>query len=163
MTNLIDETGNRYGHWTVIKRAKNKGRCTAWLCQCDCGNEGVVRGCDLRNGRSKSCRQGPCHPLWKGGKFTKRGYVMTLKRGHPNSAETGYVQEHVFVMAEHLGRALRAGETVHHINGIRADNRIENLELWASNHPAGQRVSDLRRRMPSRATQYKQWAAVRIA
>lgn len=50
--------------------------------------------------------------------------------------------EHRVVMARHLGRALQRDEVVHHIDGDRLNNRLENLELWSTAQPKGQRVSD---------------------
>jgi hypothetical protein len=67
------------------------------------------------------------------------GYVRIYE---PKSGGYGPL-EHRAVMAEHLGRDLLPSETVHHINGVKDDNRIENLELWSTKHSKGQRVEDL--------------------
>lgn len=71
--------------------------------------------------------------------INKDGYAMVRPAAGPA------VLEHRMVMEEHLGRRLARGENVHHINGVRDDNRIENLELWYSAQPYGQRVDDLLR------------------
>lgn len=52
------------------------------------------------------------------------------------------IAEHRVIMQNHLGRDLLPNENVHHINGVRDDNRLENLELWSSSQPSGQRVAD---------------------
>lgn len=73
---------------------------------------------------------------------TADGYVLVLRPDSPMAKRNGYVAEHRLVMSEALGRMLTANENVHHINGDRADNRLENLELWNTAQPAGQRVED---------------------
>ena len=71
-----------------------------------------------------------------------QGYKTFTRKDHPNSDKDGKISEHVLVMSKYLGRPMRKGETIHHKNGIRDDNRLENLELWDKRHPPGQRVLD---------------------
>ena len=81
--------------------------------------------------------------LWTGGISRKYGYVFILSPHHPFRNKSNYVAEHRLVMEQHIGRFLTKTETVHHKNGIRDDNRIENLELWSKQHASGSRVEDL--------------------
>ncbi|MFA5407118.1 MAG: HNH endonuclease signature motif containing protein [Candidatus Nanoarchaeia archaeon] len=66
---------------------------------------------------------------WKGGRRFKNGYKEILCRDHPYHDNKGYVKEHRLVMEAHIGRYLLPSEIVHHINGDRLDNKIENLML----------------------------------
>lgn len=87
---------------------------------------------------------GERHGSWKGGRYTNNlGYVLVRVPPedplHPagNRTTTSYMPEHRYVMAQKLGRPLRRTETVHHINGDRADNRVENLHLRSGRHGTG--------------------------
>jgi len=76
---------------------------------------------------------------WTKWRINSNGYVVRSKT--ENGLKLEEIQ-HRILMEEFLGRKLFIGENVHHINGIRNDNRIENLELWSTRQPSGQRVED---------------------
>jgi hypothetical protein len=91
---------------------------------------------------------GSLNPNWKGGKrLDKDGYVLMLDWSNTNCDSHGYVREHRSVVENHIGRSLNKGEVVHHINGVKHDNRIENLELMSANehmsHHTSQRDSKI--------------------
>lgn len=82
------------------------------------------------------------HHQWGIGRFDKFGYWQ-IAVGKKADGSKHYRPEHQLVMEDLLGRRLHPWENVHHRNGIRNDNRPENLELWAKPQAPGQRVEDL--------------------
>lgn len=73
----------------------------------------------------------------------RNGYVLVfVGKDAPGAIQSGHIFEHRKVMQDILGRPLFADENVHHKNGVRDDNRPENLELWTRSQPRGQRVED---------------------
>lgn len=72
------------------------------------------------------------------GTWRMNGYVMVRHNGEN-------IRQHRLIMEQALGRRLAPWENVHHVNGVRDDNRLENLELWVNPQPQGQRAEDLAR------------------
>lgn len=104
-------------------------------------------GCPLpvrRNSQGHSMGYCPAHLLTHGRHTRQDGDRWLDANGYTRLKVNGrVVHEHRHVMEQSIGRALTKGENVHHINGDRADNRPENLELWVTAQPYGQRVPDL--------------------
>ena len=108
-----------------------------------CGSEFVRAQGDPDIFCSAKCHTAHRREQAMGGKKpTSDGYVAVYQPDWPTAQpSTGRVLEHRLVMEQHLGRPLLPGENVHHVNGKRDDNRLENLELWVTSQPSGQRES----------------------
>ena len=72
---------------------------------------------------------GDKNPMWNGGKTKMHGYEMVRIPGHPRTGKHGYVREHIVVAEHALGKPLPTGATVHHVNGVKDDNRNCNLVI----------------------------------
>ncbi len=153
---FTDITGQEFGQLTALSFTKRVNKTTFWLFKCNCGitaerdfrsvKKGILKSCGCKNPnrrRANNCLN------WKGGKTTtKNGYVYVFTSDRPNRRGkkkngNGYVMEHRLVMEKKLGRYLLPNENIHHKNGIRNDNRVENLELWVKHQPIGARAEDL--------------------
>lgn len=109
------------------RKPKRKNLCDAHILRLEkFGEEGLLLPIGYRGMREHSSRT-----------VNKDGYVVVWDRKRLRN-----VMEHRLIMEDRLGRQLENEENVHHINGDRGDNRIENLELWSTSQPPGQRVAD---------------------
>jgi predicted RNA-binding Zn-ribbon protein involved in translation (DUF1610 family) len=141
---INNQAMKKYGHRSYLSITKT---CVS------CGKEEIVRVQVVRMQLHKyseasilcnSCsKSGNNNSRWRGGiHYNGFGYILEYCPTNPHATKAGCVLQHRLVMESVLGRYLLDTEYVHHINGIRDDNRPENLELWSDVHPSGVRIID---------------------
>ena len=112
----------------------------------DCNKKHIAKGmCQMhyrRNRLYKDPKLRPGRPRKNTASINNNGYEVLYEPENSNANVNGLVLVHRKVMSEVLGRPLLKTEQVHHKNGNRSDNRIENLEMWTTHQPQGQRIED---------------------
>jgi hypothetical protein len=152
--------------WRAKQAARDTGKCSIDGCAAkgyvkdmcrphydkqrrDSGPRCVVEGCNYPRNTKGFCNTHHYRYRTYGDPGTAELWRAPSGSGHTNPqgyrriwVEGVNVAEHRYIMEQILGRRLWADENVHHINGVRDDNRPENLELWSKGQPCGQRVQD---------------------
>jgi hypothetical protein len=148
----MEMIGKKFGKLTVIEYVRTVNvNGILWKCSCECGEHVNVyrRNLTKKQSPTKSCgclrkesarkrMTGDSHHNWGGGKpiINGKGY-MEYRHG-----ELRGVREHRHIYEKYYSIKLGPHQNIHHINGNRLDNRIENLELWDTSQPSGQRIED---------------------
>lgn len=130
--------GQTINQWTIIGMVTDEKYYKRFQAICSCGKVGTPSAAMVVNGKSKSCGCSLKEHLPEETKhlnLDKYGYVRISINGKR-------VKEHRYVVEQAYGEKLKSHESIHHKNGIRHDNRLENLEVWSKKQPSGQRVED---------------------
>lgn len=133
----------KYGDPLGVAPKKTGNPCVTAGCKRLTVANGVCAACYARIQRRGTVEYSKKHLARFEKTIDSKGYVSIPLPDHPNARKSKRLFEHRYVMSDFLGRRLRKNENIHHKNGDRADNRIENLELWVTSQPSGQRPLDL--------------------
>lgn len=123
---------------TVCYLLKNFGVCKR--------NRSEAQILAIKEGHTATTPSGRNNPNYKGGSISQRGYIYKLLPTHPRANVAGYVCEHILVWEEANGRSLPDGWCIHHLNGIRKDNRPVNLFALPKRSHHGYLVSQAERK-----------------